>query len=196
MDETVQRNLLLITIVATITSTLSAIGSILILIALLRTRPKSKRWSTPYYRFMFTISFYDLLLSIAFALGRIPMPIETGMSGAKGTWVTCNIQVFFRHLGYTSFAYSAALIIYYVLVVKYNYKDDWIAKRYEPIVHIICTGFFLLTAIIGLVLKVYNPGMYIQKELEKKKNRKKKECVFSLMAVFESLLFFCWVFDY
>ena len=139
------------------TSLLSGLGSLLILINFVRTK-RSKRWSSPYQRFLFTISSFDFLMSLSFVVGRAPIPSSTGLPGATGTLATCEAQVFFRHLGSASFSYSAALIVYYVLVVRYNIRDKWIAKWYEPIVHFICISFYLSTAVLGLVLDVFNPG--------------------------------------
>ena len=164
MAELITKQVDIANVVIIASSSLSFLGSVLILTTLFRT-PKAKRWSTPYHRLLFTISIYDLLFSASLVTGRAPMPSETNIPGAVGTFGTCSAQVFFRQAGFASFPYSAALIGYYVLLVRYRVRDEWIAKWYEPVVHVVCSGFFIITALVGVVLKVYNPGTYLLSDI-------------------------------
>eukprot|EP00977_Amphora_coffeiformis_P026742 scaffold29618_cov183-Amphora_coffeaeformis.AAC.4 len=112
--------------ITVVTSSLSSVGSILVLLTLSRI-PKDKR-STVYHRLIMIISLYDLIVSIAYGSVTLPAPAETGLHWAHGTVATCSAQGFFRQWGSATFAYSAGLIIYYVLVVRYNVQEETITS--------------------------------------------------------------------
>ena len=135
-------------------ATMSVLGSILTLVTIFR-REQHKR-NTVYTRLLIGASVLDLVMSTWFMFGPLPLPRETGLPGAKGTIESCTAYGFFRQFGFGSFGYSMCLMIYYVMVIRYNIKDDKIAKLYEPFMHAGTLIFFLGTAIAGLPLTLYN----------------------------------------
>ena len=100
----------------------------------------------------------DLFFSCALMLGPLPMPKELGYMGAHGNTQTCSAQAFFTQLGLGSFCYSQMLMLYFVLVIRYNTRETVMERRVEPFMHLVPIAFYLGSAIAGLVLGVFNPS--------------------------------------
>lgn len=115
---------------------------------------KEKRSKT-YHRLLFGISCVDVSSSFWLGLSTWPIPEETGIKWASGNTQTCTLQGFFTQFGITSSFYNASLSIFYLLVIRFGWKEKSILKI-EPILH----GFPLLwgfgTAIAGLPLTIFN----------------------------------------
>jgi hypothetical protein len=61
-------------------------------------------------------------------------------------------------VGTGSFVYSAMLMLYYVLMIRFGLKEETISRKVEPFMHIIPIGYHIGTGILGLVWEVYNPA--------------------------------------
>jgi hypothetical protein len=57
--------------------------------------------------------------------------------------------------------YNACLALYYLLVIRYGWKNEYIAKHVEPWMHFVAVGFAFSTSVAGLILNVFNPHGYI-----------------------------------
>jgi hypothetical protein len=143
-------------IIPKIPALLSMMGSGYIVNNILRHPDKRKNL---YNRLMLGISVCDIIASHSYFLGTWLIP--RGSSGpfgyvfwAFGTDGTCNYGGFFNQFAVASPLYNAALSIYYLLKIRFNWKDSSL-KRIEPIFH----GFPILygvgTAITALVKQLY-----------------------------------------
>jgi hypothetical protein len=56
------------------------------------------------------------------------VPDETGLYGAKGNYFSCKLQGAMIQLGLTSVFYNALLSIYFLLMVKYNWREQHFLK--------------------------------------------------------------------
>ena len=78
---------------------------------------------------------------------------------AAGTTATCSFQGFLLHVGFASFGYNAMLLMYYILIVRYNIKDEAIRARGIETVFLVVPGlYYIVTGILGLVWTVFNPN--------------------------------------
>lgn len=92
------------------------------------------------------------------------LPAETGAYGAVGTVQTCTAAGFFGQTMIASALYNGSLALFYLLTVKYSWKDDAYGaygggkfSRVEPFMHAVPLLFGWGTAIAGLPLLLYNP---------------------------------------
>ena len=74
-----------------------------------------------------------------------------------GNNVTCNIQGFVLQANTSSILYNASLSIYYVLVIKYNWKSRKV-KKVEKWFHAGCLSFGLVTATTATALGLMHPA--------------------------------------
>lgn len=136
---------------------LSIVGSILLLVTVYRTR-KTIHKLTTYNRLMLGISISDLILSSALVLGSAPVPRSSGFPGARGNEATCTAQGFFLQLGNGTICYSQMLLLHYVLIIRYNVREQTLTKYIEPWMHMIPIGYDLITAFVSLKLDLLHPA--------------------------------------
>jgi len=110
----------------------SLIGSVYILWDILSNKRKR---GTTYHQLVVGISLFDCISSVAYALATVMVPEETGLYGAKGTNLSCRLQGGMIQLGLTSVFYNALLSIYFLLMVKYNWREVHFQK-YRRWVHL------------------------------------------------------------
>jgi hypothetical protein len=147
---TPQQNRIL-AILPKISGGLSCFFSGLIIYTILRDK---KRRSRTYHRLMLGISCCDLSASFWLGLSTWPIP-EGGATWAVGNKTTCNVQGFFTQLGIASSFYNASLSFYYLLVVRYGWKErqlKWVERLFF---HSIPLLWGLVSAITGLSIHVY-----------------------------------------
>ena len=124
--------------------------------------------SKTYHRLVLGISCVDISSSFWLAMSTWPIPKEeeeeeeeetnnnnNNTLWAVGTTTTCTIQGFFTQFGIASSFYNASLSIFYLLVIRYGWKDDRI-RRLEPLFHCLPISWGLITAIVGLPLTLFN----------------------------------------
>ncbi len=74
-----------------------------------------------------------------------------------GNVQTCEAQGFFVLFGdHTMFAYNAVLCQYYACAIAFKMREDVIAKRVEPLLHITALAFGLGYAVPPLFMEMYN----------------------------------------
>ena len=128
----------------TISGSISAICSCLLIFVILRSSSKLK---TTYHRMMIGLSVSDFACSFSVALTTLPMPrpgydkfVDTyGYQGKRmGTYSTCAAQGFFVLTGSViSFAYFFSLFIYYLCSIRFKIRPEIISRRIEPFLHLI-----------------------------------------------------------
>jgi len=138
-------------------SALSILGSGLILGIILARWKKNKKIFSTRDRLIFSMSFLDFLASIAHFLDVTPIPQGTyGIVGARGTQATCTAQGFFIQMGFAVPLYNCMLCIHALLIVRFKWKDEFIAARIEPFMHTVGIGYALATSLLGIFLQLYN----------------------------------------
>ncbi|CAJ1935211.1 unnamed protein product [Cylindrotheca closterium] len=147
-----QKNLLAILPIPS--AILSVFGSSVIIFMAYLSR-KSKPW-TPYNRLLVAMSVYDIITSIALGCATFLGNRETSNKAwAMGTDSTCSAMGFLNNIAFSGTLYNASLSYYFLFTARFRMKNDQIARRIEPAMHIFSVGFPLITGIIGLVLGVY-----------------------------------------
>ena len=103
------------------------------------------------------MSIGDVLLSFfSFFLTTWPIPSEyEGVYANLGNQATCEAQGFMVQLSATYSLYNAYLAAYFVLVVRYNWKERDI-RKVEFLTHFLTFGFALGSAIAGSYMGLYN----------------------------------------
>jgi hypothetical protein len=118
---------------------------------------KSKLTSS-YNRLIFAISVIDIVLSVWFAVGALPVPVESGLQGAHGNRATCSAQGFMTTFGILSvLLYNVSLMVYFYLTICVGMPLNKI-ERIEPFLHAVSVLLPLTAAIVGLNLEVLNWG--------------------------------------
>ncbi len=151
-------------IVPTITGSLSAASSILIMSVILRSHEGSR--FTSYHIIMLFMSFWDAVASIAIAFTTIPMPSDVHevypFSGISlGTIGTCRAQGFLIMTGtFLTISSNCALNTYYLCSIRYNMTEEKIKKIVLPIMLVFCTSFSLPIPVVMLEQENFNPQPY------------------------------------
>jgi hypothetical protein len=141
------------------TAMASVVGSSLIIrdVILLR-KNRSDDLSTR-HRLLAGMSICDILSSSAWFLTSWPIPEDLPRAlWNVGNEQTCTAQGFFVQLGIGTVIYNACLAMYYLLVIRYGWKNEYIAKRVEPWMHFVAVGFPLSTGVASLALDLFNPS--------------------------------------
>ena len=118
-------------------------------------------------RFLLPMSTFDILGSIASALTTIPIPkheLNGCVQGAIGNAATCTAQGFFYNLNFIVPCYNAVLCIYYILIIRWNKRDEDLRKK-EPFFHGFAICPFLFVSIIGAstgMIKEYGTLCFLQ----------------------------------
>lgn len=129
------------------TGLLSLLGSILIIRDVLKRRRSNN--NTVYHQIIFGISIFDAFGSVGWILSTLPIPEyttggdPTAIYGAKGNEGTCTAQGFILQLGYTSIFYNVSLSFYYLLTIRYGWRDAMIRPYFK---------WFHVPAVFGLGL--------------------------------------------
>ena len=145
-----------IAIARIICSLLSCISSTTIVIIITRS---SKKLTTTQNRLVFGMSCSDILSSLSMLFAPISMPRETPDAWlALGNITTCEVQAFVLTLGSTlAPCYNAALCIYFFLKIRHDVRDDIIAKKVEPFLHLVPITMIVAISIYSLCMSFFNP---------------------------------------
>ena len=136
-----ERQLVSLAVAPKITSMLSVIGSIYIIVKVLRS---SRRRSRSRHRLLVGMSFCDCFYSFAFFLSSWPSPVGTpGVKFAVGNTTTCTIQGFFGNFNIAVALYNTSLAIYYLMIVRYKFNPEQMLKV-EWVMHIIPFSYSIL----------------------------------------------------
>jgi hypothetical protein len=143
------------------TAMASVVGSSLIIRDVIQIGNKNSDALSTRYRLLCGMSVCDILSSSAWFLTSWPVP-EDALSGMFTVWnvgstQTCRAQGFFVQLAIGTVTYNACLALYYLLVIRYGWKNEYISKHVEPWMHFVAVAFALSTSIAALALDLYNP---------------------------------------
>ena len=133
----------------------SIVGAFFIVHHVLRSE---KRRKGVYHRILLLMSCHDLIYSIKAFVSTWPMPEDTPfVYGARGSTATCVVAGFFGHGGsLTSIFYNGSLTLYFLLVVRFGWKEERIKRRMEFFLHAVPIAIGWSTAIAGVPLDLYN----------------------------------------
>jgi hypothetical protein len=140
------------------TAIASVVGSSLIIRDVIKVRKNRPDELSTRHRILAGMSACDILSSSALFLTSWPVPkdLPFGLWNV-GNKQTCSAQGFFIHLGIGTVIYNACLALYYLLVIRYGWKNEYIAKRVEIWMHFVAVGFALSTGVASLALNIFNP---------------------------------------
>ena len=146
-----------------VTAPLSVLGSFSILwfLCCSRSRKEGLLRESAYHRLMMGISVLDLLSSLGFILlgpWAVPSPEADAFSHFnRGNIATCEAAGFVNTLNYGTWWYSGFLSVYFVLLVRYEWKERTIVRYVEPLAHAIGISYPIATGIFALVDDDFNP---------------------------------------
>lgn len=152
-------------IIPMISGSLSIIGSSLTIYIILSDR--KRKLPLIFYRLILGMTIFDISTAFGCFMSSIPVPMhrESVMEDkawfAAGNDVTCTVQGFLFQLGFTVVYYNSALMLYYLLRIKYNKNEMWIKTHFERWIHMFAIFMALGSSISGVFLQVYNPGTTI-----------------------------------
>ena len=142
-----------------ITGALSTVGSGYIIQDVLKDPRKRRR---TYHRLMLGLSISDFISSFFVNfLSTWPMP-KGYLKYAIGNVATCDMVGFLQVLTgfFTTPLYNCSLATYFLVQLKYNWRDGRITKM-EKWLHIIPWSVGLIPAIVGLAMKAFGPITFI-----------------------------------
>jgi hypothetical protein len=143
-------------IIYRITGSVSTIASMCLVVHILRSH---HGLSTTYHRLVFGLSICDILSSFGFVLSSTMVPKEMNylVPGAQGNTTTCSAQGFLFSIGSTAAnLYNCSICFYYLSIIRYNKKDDYIRNKLEPWFHGISIVIPLVSGLIFISMKAYN----------------------------------------
>jgi len=139
-----------------VNGSISFIASLLLVLHILRSHDAL---STTYHRLVFGLSICDILQSIGQALSATMVPKEMNYLApfARGTSTTCDAEgMLFVLGGAAANLYNSSICFYYLAIIKYNKKDDFIREKLEKWFHIVSISLPVIWSIVLLVTKSYN----------------------------------------
>mmetsp|Transcript_29179 Transcript_29179/g.44118 ORF Transcript_29179/g.44118 Transcript_29179/m.44118 type:complete len:415 (-) Transcript_29179:152-1396(-) len=126
MSEKDLRQQMTLSILPRITGIMSIICSLLIIFTILRKKIKTLN---VYNRLILALSICDVNTTIWYSLSTAPIPSGSpNVYGAQGTQALCTAQGFFIQTGIATPMLNAMLSIYYLLIVRYKWKEHEIKK--------------------------------------------------------------------
>lgn len=118
---------------------------------------KNRRNRSSYHRLILGMSVNDFISAVVLFLASWPVPSWFPTYQAKGNDATCQATAFLREsAGRASVLYSACVGIYFLLVIKYGWKEP-LLKRLELWMHVVNNTVGWAIGIAGFPLKLYNP---------------------------------------
>ena len=147
-----------VTIARILSGSISLIASSAIIWHILRSED---RLSTTYHRLVFGLCTGDIMFAMAFLSSATlaPKEFEYFLPFAIGNSTTCDLQGFFIIAGVLLVSiYNSSVCLYYLAIIKYNKKDEYIRKKLEPWLHFFPVIIALAISITLLVSKAYNVG--------------------------------------
>ena len=122
-----------------------------------------QKLSTTTHRLLLGLCIADILSSLAQSFSTLPAPAtyDDVIWNAKGnTSASCSMQGFFIYLGSAAAPlYTCSLCLYYLSVVKYKKKEEYIETKIEPFLHAVPIAFSMIGAITILAKNAFHPNM-------------------------------------
>lgn len=145
----------LLAILPKFTSSLSVLGSSMIISQVLMSK---KNRGNVQQRLLCAMNCVDVAVStVWFLTNAFVPPWMPQLPWTFGNQASCSFQGFIVQTSISSVIYNACLSLYYLLIVKYNYKDRQM-KKIEKWMHLVPLTFGIVTAIAALALDIYNPA--------------------------------------
>ena len=119
-------------IIYSVSASISIIGSAATICHILRTH---KGISSTYHRLVFGLCVGDLMASFVWAFGStaVPKDMQYLIPYARGNVQTCTARGFFVTVGLVmASAYNCMVCLYYLSIITYDKKDDYIKRKLEP----------------------------------------------------------------
>lgn len=140
-----------------LTAPLSVLGSALIMYVILYERTLLAK--SVYHRIMLGMSILDFLCSTGvMVLGPWAVPREVDfVVNARGTFATCAASGFFLNLIFGTMFYSATLALYFLLLIRLEMREAWIARYVEPVGHVLAIGYPVSFGVAGIAYEIINP---------------------------------------
>jgi len=134
---------------------LSVAGSTMIISSFLRSN-KNRR--NTQQRIVAAMSCIDLCASFTWLTTNLWIPRSyPDFPLTVGNDLTCNIQGFILQANTSSILYNGCLSIYYLLVIKFNWKGRKVEKI-EILFHVVCVSFGIISASVATSLNLMNPA--------------------------------------
>jgi len=103
------------------------------------------------------MSVYEIMFSLNYVFQPFLLPKATSKRVyAIGTDASCNALGFWSQFSLSALLYNGLLSHYFLLTIRFGWKEDAFAKWIEPLMHMFAIGFPMVTAIAGSVLGVYH----------------------------------------
>jgi hypothetical protein len=134
----------------------SFLASLALLVCIFRL--KNHQRNTVFHRLMIGVATHDCLSSLGFSFGPIPIPRSLQVPYAFGTQGTCSMQAVLITAVSTAHIYETALSIYFLLIIRFNWTEDRIAKIVEPWMHVIALSWGYGSIVALLTTDVFNPA--------------------------------------
>ena len=118
-----------------------------------------KGLSSTYHRLVFGLCVADLMSSFAFAFNSTAAPIDMQYKepSARGNMWTCSASGLFYTVGImVAPFYNCMICVYYLSIITFNKKDEYIKRKLEPWFHGMPIILALWIGITGLVTKSFN----------------------------------------
>ena len=135
---------------------LSTIASTCLVVHILRSH---HGLSTTYHRLVFGLCISDIMSSFGFVLSSTMVPKEMNYlaPGAQGNTATCTAQGSLLTVGaHVSNLYNCSICLYYLAIIRYNKKDEYIRNKLEPWFHGISIIIPLVVGFVFMAMKGYN----------------------------------------
>ena len=143
-------------IIYSVTGSISIISSAAIMWHILRSY---KGLSSAYHRLVFGLCVGDLITSFAFAVNAAAAPKDLNYLApfASGNIGTCTAEGFILTVGVMMTSlYNCSICFYYLSIVKFNKKDEYIISALEPWFHGVPVTVALVIGVMGLFMKGFN----------------------------------------
>lgn len=151
-SETVQK---ILAVAPKFTALMSVIGSSMIISCVLRSK---KNRHMVQQRIVLSMSIIDVIVSTSWLFSNLFVPDwNKDMYWAQGNQSSCSTQGFIVQFSISSVFYNSALSLYYLLVIQCGWSEERF-RFLERWIHFISISWGLITAIISLSLKLYNPA--------------------------------------
>ena len=156
LPATIRNQIKTYAIIHRITGSVSTIASTCLIVHILRSH---RGLSTTYHRLVFGLCIGDILSSFAQALTTTMAPKEMNylLPYAQGNTTTCTAQGFLLTAGVIAAAlYNCSICLYYLSIIRYNKKDEYIRNKLEPWFHGISIIIPLVCGFVLIAMKGYN----------------------------------------
>eukprot|EP00980_Cylindrotheca_fusiformis_P020884 scaffold7902_cov129-Cylindrotheca_fusiformis.AAC.1 len=138
-----------------VSAILSFMGSLLIVVPVLRDREKRNK---TYHQLVLGISCFDLTSSLAYVLDHFLLPAGSSIPGSTGNTHTCKLQGVMLQLGYTSMMFNLLLSLFFWLTVSKGWKEYQLRKTRQPIY---CVVVFVGAGLALGGIPLYEPSLYV-----------------------------------